>query len=387
MKPAKKPYRTCSLLLDGVPNEFRIFAAGLNPNRNGPPILFDRKAAEWVMASQAEHGVDCMIDLEHLSLDDEAPNYDPDARGWFRIELRNNAQGEPECWGHSVSWCPDGEQRLTNRTQRYLSPVYTYDAEGRPKRIVNVALCAMPSIDNMPPLVAATEKPMADGEGTTAGVNTAELAKFFGVEIDPGQDPSGFIKALLAKMDEVRAKLSGEAAPPTPDEGAAGDSAMEATEVAAAKLVCKLLDVRTLTDATLKAVEWRNIVATHNEAAAKLAREKAAIELTERTALVIRLQKCGSETPATSGLGDGALCKRLRDEPIEDLRKRTEQVEAHKAALAGQKGTADTSASAGADDTKNHGLSDRELAMCKQLKVDPAEYAAQKAAIRPKKVG
>lgn len=57
----------------------------------------------------------------------------------------------------------------------------------------------------------------ADGAPPDAApsVDTAALAEFFGVTIDPAQDPSGFIKALLAEMDKVRTKLAGDAAPAT----------------------------------------------------------------------------------------------------------------------------------------------------------------------------
>jgi len=48
------------------PREFRIFAAGENTTTKGR-ILFDEQAAADVMAAYEQHGVDLMIDLEHLS--------------------------------------------------------------------------------------------------------------------------------------------------------------------------------------------------------------------------------------------------------------------------------------------------------------------------------
>ena len=73
--------RLTTIPTDGQPpTEFRIFVRGENPNTNGPPILFDDKAAAALMGAYRAHGVDPMIDLEHLSLDPDAPNYDPDAQ-------------------------------------------------------------------------------------------------------------------------------------------------------------------------------------------------------------------------------------------------------------------------------------------------------------------
>lgn len=72
----------------------------------------------------------------------------------------------------------------------------------------------------------------AEGEGESApDVDTAELAKFFGVSIDPGSDPAGFIKELLAAMDKVRTKLAGSAEV-TPEEPAVQEEVEEEDEYA-----------------------------------------------------------------------------------------------------------------------------------------------------------
>jgi hypothetical protein len=52
----------------------------------------------------------------------------------------------------------------------------------------------------------------------TAGeVDLKALVKVLGVEVDPGKDPGGFVKAVLARLDEVRGTLTGNP-PPKPKE-------------------------------------------------------------------------------------------------------------------------------------------------------------------------
>ena len=133
-----------------LPREIRLFKAGANPTRKGE-FLFDERAADLTMAAYAEHAVDVMVDLEHLSLDDEAPNYDPDARGWGRFELRNDG----ELWLVDISWTPDGVDRVTTRKQRFVSPAFEIDDEGRVISIFNIGLTAMPATDDAMPLAAS----------------------------------------------------------------------------------------------------------------------------------------------------------------------------------------------------------------------------------------
>jgi phage I-like protein len=133
-----------------TPTEFRLFKAGTNETTKGV-FLFDAKAAEMVIAAWKEHGVDLAIDLEHLSLDDDSRSFDPDARGWFGLEVRNNG----ELWAVNVRWTPDGARRLSEKTQRYVSPAFTVDDENRITEIVNIALVAMPATHGTPALVAA----------------------------------------------------------------------------------------------------------------------------------------------------------------------------------------------------------------------------------------
>jgi hypothetical protein len=132
------------------PTEIRLFKAGINQTTKGE-FLFDEKAAEMVMAASKAWGIDHIIDLEHLSLDPEARHFNTDALGHFNLDVRDG-----ELWAVNVRWNADGLRRLSEKTQRYVSPAFFTDDTGRITEVVNIALVAMPATHGAPALVAAT---------------------------------------------------------------------------------------------------------------------------------------------------------------------------------------------------------------------------------------
>jgi phage I-like protein len=163
---------------DEPPSEFRIFRVGWNETDNGR-YLFDEEAARAVMAHYGAHKADRMIDLEHLSIDDTNPNYDPDARGWAKLELRDG-----ELWAVNVTWTDDGARRLRAKTQRYISPVFLYDKKRRPTRVMNIALTAIPATHGLEHLVAAA-------------------SAFLGAKLSTGDSLNDTQRALAAAIAEL----------------------------------------------------------------------------------------------------------------------------------------------------------------------------------------
>ena len=107
------------------------------------------------------------------------------------------------------------------------------------------------------------------------------------------------------------------------------------------------------------------------EREAAVARDRAVLELTERKALVANLVTLRAETPHTSGLAVGTLVPRLMAEPIAELRARV-------VALGGSAPKAPAARVVPSADPLES-LSERERAMCAEMKLDPATYAAHKA--------
>lgn len=319
-----------SIAVDAPPSEFRIFSAGINTTSKGA-FLFDEQAARDVMADYEAHGVDVMIDLEHLSIanPDRSVNFDPDARGWCKLELRNG-----ELWATQVSWTPDGEARLTEKRQRYISPVFGFDEKTRRvSEILNIAITALPATDNLDPLVAASRRShLSQGESSMSPDQLAAIAEALGLGADANvEDVIATIAAMVKKLQGAASGDGDAEDAAEPPEGTPEAAAATAPPVVAAARICVAL--RTIAKLSGKSEISENVTeieawhASHVEletARAKLAKDRATLESGERRKLVGELVKLGAETPATAWADDDAKapCKRLVDEPIVELRAR-----------------------------------------------------------------
>ena len=387
--------KTCSALVEigqSAPSEFRIWKAGSNPTANGYAVLFDAKAAADVMASYVEHGVDVMIDLEHMSIDDAHPNWTPDALGWCSLEVRAG-----ELWAVNVRWTPEGARRLSEQTQRYISPTFYLDEEKRATRLVNIALVARPATHEIPALVAkeqerktmVTSKQLlfaahvlaasafaspheklhklaeGDSSGEVGGVNIAELASFLMITADPSQDPAGFVRELQAKLDEISSKLRGDAAPAAEPEATPAESM---NQVESTKALLRLCNARDVVEAIVNVADWRKLAAEHAEKLAEVESEKRALHQAKVRKVLGELQACGAETPASvetiSGLPLAALEKRL------EAFKSSVGVDSRRTPLVAA--------------IAKSGLTDEQLARCKAKGISPEKFAATLAGMTRK---
>lgn len=282
------------------PSEFRIFKCGANPSTKGTSI-FDAEAAAEVMRRYTEQGVEYMIDLEHESLADPlevAPRADAkDARGWFKLELRNR-----ELWAVDVRWTPDGLRRLTEKTQRYISPAFYVDTEtNRIVELTNVAMCAMPATHGALPLVAATKL----GKGQP--MDPALLKKALDALI------AGDTEACANILKDLVASAAAGGAPAPSGEEALADGAPEPKpedEMASALQASN----RLISELTQKLAKVEGTVST-------LDAEREAEHAARRAKLVGELVTLGAETPATA-YADGKLVERLAKESVTSLEGR-----------------------------------------------------------------
>ncbi len=363
------------LVEDKLPTEFRIFRAGLNTSLNGD-YLFDDEAAQDVMAAFRAHGVDGSVDLEHLSLDDKSPNYDPDARGWYKdLELRDG-----ELWGVLATWTPDGERRLRDRTQRYLSPTFPYDKETRRvKWLHNVALTATPALNGIPALIAArvnlTAGSPAEGVALMAQDNTKAVADILkAVGLDPKM-PAKVASALGldagASLDEISGAISKfaemvrkaeellEGEPSAPDAAPAAPAAD--TSSASSDTSAPVATASSSTAKLLSAVEALSARLAKQDADAA-----AAAEARERTTLVSDRKW---PTELLDWAGDAST-------PIAEVRRLAAKFPLAEAPVAGAAGAEQGTRGAG---QTTGGLSDRELAICKETGCKPETFAELKA--------
>lgn len=201
-----------------LPTEFRIFTKGENETTKGT-FIFDDAAAVSVLAEYAKHGVEIAIDLEHMSLDADSPNFDPDARGWCKLALRNG-----ELWAIDVRWTEDGAKRLTERTQRYISPAFTFNKDSQQiLALYNIAICAIPATHEAPALVAASARTGKNVGTLSIGVKKMDFLKMvcaaLGLKEDTTQeDALKAIKALAADDKPPEEKKKEEEAADDPED-------------------------------------------------------------------------------------------------------------------------------------------------------------------------
>lgn len=267
-RAALKTLATLSIAIenDEPPPEFRIFREGENPTSKGT-FVFDAQAAASVMADFKRHGVDVMIDLEHLSLDENARHFDPNARGWLKLELRKG-----ELWAAGVSWTEDGDRRLRKKEQRYISPAFDFDTKTkRVLRLTNVAITAMPATHGISPLVAAAER---------TGSMDAIIAQ---LGLAPGateEEIVAAIKALQEKAaaDEEAAKAAKASETKAETEKAAAKAALAARSANEGELAKEVAKLRAEADSR----DVREVIASNREKCTP-ALEKWALTQTAQT--------------------------------------------------------------------------------------------------------
>ena len=189
-----------SVEVEDLPDRFLIFRKGENTSTKGT-FLYDDISERSLKAEQERRGIDIMMDLEHLSLDDAAPNYDPDARAWFSLSF------EPDgLYAVNVKWTPDGARRLKEKTQRYISPAFVKEKKtGRVVSLFNVALVGQPAIDEIPALVAANN----------IGGNLEELVK---IATALGLSEAATLEDILSAINELRSQSTDDAEAASDDE-------------------------------------------------------------------------------------------------------------------------------------------------------------------------
>lgn len=154
------------------PKEFRIFAFGTTETENGA-YVFDKEAAEAVLADRARRGIDTSLDYEHASLKDPPPPEGAPAAGWYDLELR-----EDGLWATNVRWTPRALEYLKNGEYRYTSPAFYIDKKTRRvTKFINIALTNDPAHRDQEPLVAAKAVPFASGPVVTDSWDGAAAEK------------------------------------------------------------------------------------------------------------------------------------------------------------------------------------------------------------------
>jgi phage I-like protein len=357
-----------------LPTEVRLFSFGINKTTKGE-FLFDQDSAKTVMSSYTAQGVDIMIDLEHQSMDPAIA--DPsarDARGWGKLDVRPDG-----LYLSAITWTPDGAARLSEKRQRYTSPVFSYNPKTkRVEEILNVAITAMPATYEAQALVAASARNRKERLSMNSETVKSALEAI----------KSGDAAAAVAILEEMIAAAASSSEPtPEPDaaamSAAADEEAKKKQEAALSHKIFALTGRDTATDAVAELAEWKSSHLELSVEREKLTKDKVALESVERVSLARKSVSSGGLTPGFVWEGGeaGKLRTYLAAMPMQEFRAL--MVAASTAKPAGQDPLpVGDVAGAGIVHTKLGAvaLSEREIAMCTEKKIDTKAYAEAKAA-------
>lgn len=386
-----------------LPSEFLIFKAGTNTSTHGS-VTFTEASARSVIENFRSHGAQLPLDLEHLALDPEAPNFRSDAMAWFDLAVRKDAKGRSELWAVDVKWTPEGERRLREKSQRYTSPAFFTNEEGEVTRVVNVALTSLPATDGLQALIAASQRkaPSKRNAMDPESMDVQKIAEGMGLDLPGlakalGIDPAASLEdtaAALAVVSDKLTKIAGLSPAPAPEDAPAEEPAEasnapaeeeptanadapaeeDEAELKAARMVLlRDTNTKTTSEALSMVATYKAAYLAQEEAKAKLAKDRQALEAAERRSIGAALVKAGL-APAMVWADTTAkvltLAPVLQGQSIEQLRAYAQRAGAQPSAFGGPKPPADNT----------HGLSERELQKCRARNIDPAKYAATKAA-------
>lgn len=238
------------------------------------------------------------------------------AAGWFKLEERNGA-----LWATNVQYTPAAEKALREREYRYFSPALYRDDQGFVVRMVNCALTCLPATLKQKPLVASETPAEPEGNDMTL----EQLCAAFNVQN---------ATQLAAKFNQLQADANAKAAENT--------ALMQASQALQTELNSVKAALNARTEADAKAEKAAFIEKLSTGAAPKLS---PAMRPWAETQTLAQLQAFAAVAAPIVAASEASAVKPEASNPAAQ-------------ALA---------------------LTAAEISLCAQMKISPADYAAQKA--------
>lgn len=205
---------------NGPPTAFRIWKAGLNTTDKGPTV-FSKRSAKLLLAEQTARGNRYSVDVNHLSLNPDAPIANQRAVGFFSLEVRDD-----ELWAVGCEWSDTVRDGLTKDPPewKYFSPAYDVDPKTREViSFLNCALTNTPATHRVTALASS-----ASAEGKSMKKCSEIVAALMG---DDEEKKSAAMAALQAAFPDEDEKKDDESKKDADDgEESKKDSADEAPE-------------------------------------------------------------------------------------------------------------------------------------------------------------
>lgn len=174
---------------------------GTRPVQGQGPWHLDEAAAHRVIAEWQGRRGELLIDFEHQNLR-AAENGQPVIAGGWAAPA--SMRWEPGIGiTAAVRWTERARQMIEAGEIRYLSPVFTYDKSGAVLRLLNTTLTNEPALDGFGELLAAAARRLTAEEPTMNPLLRAVLAALALKEDATEEQVTAALTALKAKADQV----------------------------------------------------------------------------------------------------------------------------------------------------------------------------------------
>lgn len=197
-----------------APNEIQLFPAGPFRASDGRPEDVDAWRMDGDIARALIERFNArkrrlVIDYEHQTLEKAKNGKPAPASGWMVSLMWREGQGVYA----TVNWTQRAQGYIGAEEYCYISPVFTYDKQGRPLDLLHAALTNDPALDNLDPVQLAVACTFASGIAHGG-------AQPFPAQSSKESSMKELLKALLALLnlpdgtpeEEVIAKLNEYAA-------------------------------------------------------------------------------------------------------------------------------------------------------------------------------
>ncbi|HHV7522982.1 TPA: phage protease [Burkholderia orbicola] len=102
-----------------------------------------------------------VIDYDHQTLSAATSGTQAPAAGWIKAVEWRDGEG---LFATDFEWTNRGQQYVAAKEYRYLSPVFTYDADGNVLQLINVALTNNPALDELNEVMLAAASRLVDAD-------------------------------------------------------------------------------------------------------------------------------------------------------------------------------------------------------------------------------
>jgi len=211
----KRQFAICSFEIEKTGSEIQLFPFGEFAARDGRPgpgkvwRMTDR-AARTVIARAERRKTPFLVDYEHQTLSSEKNGQPAPAAGWFsKLEWRPGKG----LYASDVTWTEKASAHIDAKEYRFISPVFTFSADGAVLELLMAGLTNNPAIDGMDAVAATALTIAREGEG----VEMEALLKLLGLpedaDIDAVTEAVAALKESLAAAEAKTAAAKAE----TPD--------------------------------------------------------------------------------------------------------------------------------------------------------------------------